>query len=231
MGYSRTDIRLKCEEALRDVKVFYQADVVNYRGRTTDTDEPYGEVVAEFVCEHLESFQNGIPCITRKKSYRTSSHDGAYDADSNRQEELIAMQMFRHCRNGGRYDFIGKILDYQTPLKSSRSDVAGKIDLLSYDGSKLRILELKKPDSTETMLRCVLEGHTYLKTADPQKLLQDFSLPEDTEIVACPFAFRGGLQYQEVLENRPHLKKLMRLLNSKSYYISGGDGKFEVTEE
>ena len=38
--------------------------------------------------------------------------------------------------------YVGEILDYQTPLKNKRSDEAGKIDLLSYDGRILRILEL-----------------------------------------------------------------------------------------
>lgn len=226
MGYTKEEIINKCQEALKDIKTFYKNSFINYLGNTVDTDEPYSEVVAEFVCDHVTMFLNDIPIITRKLSYKTLTHDGEYDSTTNRKEEVIAMQMF-----GNRYDFIGKIIDYQTPLKSSRSDVAGKIDLLAYDGSTLYILELKEPESTENMLRCVLEGFTYMQTFDKQKLLQDFDLPKETKIVTCPFVFKGRKQWGEMQANTFHLKKLMNLLNIRPYYISGSDGKFIVTEE
>ena len=69
--------------------------------------------------------------ITRKESYKTKGHDGIYNPNSNRLEEITAMQMYNQCKDGSIYDFIGKIIDYQTPLKNSKTDDAGKIDLLS----------------------------------------------------------------------------------------------------
>ena len=125
---------------------------------------------------------------------------------------------------------IGNIIDYQTPLKNKRTDIAGKIDLLSYDGNCLRVLELKKPFSDETMLRCVLEGYTYLKTVDAAKLLDNFELPANTKVVACPFVFKYGKQYQAMLEKRPHLYKLMEMLESKPYYIIKQDNLYIVEE-
>ena len=123
------------------------------------------------------------------------------------------------------------MIDYQTPLKNKREDEAGKIDLLAYDGTTLRILELKKPDSVETMLRCVLEGYTYLKTANIAKLLEDFKLPSDTIVNACPFVFKNGEQHSEMMEQRPHLKRLMDLLDSKPYYIAGRDENFSIFDK
>lgn len=112
-----------------------------------------------------------------------------------------------------------------------------KIDLLTYDGAKLRILELKEPDSKETMLRCVLEGYTYLKTVDKDKLISDFSrdtgviIPEGTQLEACPFVFRGGSQWKEMQQDRPYLKRLMEALNSKPYYAKEANGAYVVTED
>lgn len=226
MGYTRNSIIAKCTEAFKDKKTFYKQTFINYRGETEDTDEYFSEVIAEFLCNHISEYTNGIDTITRENSYRTDSHDGVIKHhNSGRDEEIIAMKMFDKS-----YDFVGKIIDYQTPLKNKRSDEAGKIDLLAYDGTTLRILELKKPDSDETMLRCVLEGYTYWKTVDKAKLLADFTLPADTVIKACPFVFSGGEQHNEMKEVRPHLKRLMELLDSKPYYISEKNN-YIVTED
>ena len=226
MGYTREQIIAKCKKAFKDKKTFYKQTFINYRGKTEDTDEYFTEVIAEFLCNHISEFIDGIDTITREETYKTKGHDGVIkDSDSGRDEEIIAMKMYDKT-----YDFVGKMIDYQTPLKNKRSDEAGKIDLLAYDGTTLRILELKKPESDETMLRCVLEGYTYWNTVDKPKLLSDFNLPADTIIKACPFVFKDEEQHNEMKEVRPHLKRLMELLDSKPYYISGKNN-YIVTED
>lgn len=220
MAYTREDIIDKCKKEFENISTFYQADVINYRGATSDTNELYNEVVAEFVLENLDAFISDIKSIYRKATYKTDSHTGEKIPNDRRLEEKIAVEMFKMSKNGKTFEHIGKIIDYQTPLKNVATDEIGKIDLLAYDEKTLRILELKKPDSDETMLRCVLEGFTYMQTIkDKTKFLEDFDLPKDTEIVACPFVFYGGKQHKEMQEDRPYLKELMQKLNSKPYYI------------
>ena len=138
------------------------------------------------------------------------------------------MKMFNACKSGAQYAKVGKILDYQVPLKNKRSDQAGKIDLLAYDGNVLRVLELKKPDTQETMLCCVLEGYTYLRTADTRKLIADFDIPAGTPVKASPFVFENSLPYQEYFAERPKLKQLMGLLDSQPFFIREVSGGFEV---
>ena len=231
MGYTRRKILAQCETAFQDKNTFYKKGFINYRGKTTDTKEYYTEVVAEFLCERISEYANGIEYISRKSSYKTDGHDGIYDLSSNREEEKIAMQIFTQSRNRGAFDLIGVIEDYQTPLKATADDEAGKIDLLSFDGRVMRILELKKPDSKETMLRCVLEGFTYMKTADCGKLIFDFGYdPANVVIKASPFVFYGGEQHKEMSQPRPHLRKLMALLDSKPYYIIENE-TFVVVED
>lgn len=227
-GYPRPELLKKFLQSSKSMSTFYQQDFINYRGKTTDTNELYTEVVAEWCIENLSRFEE-ISKITRASSYKTASHDGVPDNNcSNRTEELIAMSMFRQRT----FPLVGQVIDYQTPLKSKRSDHAGKIDLLAYDGNVLRILELKEPESTESMLRCVLEGYTYLRTVDTEKLLDDFSLPSSTSVEASPFVFRGGQQWREMEEeSRPYLKHLMSLLNSRPLYITSLDAdKYSITE-
>lgn len=231
MGYTREQILEQCRKAFQNKNIFYKNGFINYRGKTTDTKEYYTEVIAEFLCDNITDYINGIDCITRKSPYKTDGHDGQYDSDSNREEEKIAMQFFRQSRECGTFSLIGKIEDYQTPLKSSADDEAGKIDLLSCDGKIMRILELKKPDSKETMLRCVLEGYTYLKTANHDRLITDFGYnPEEVILKASPFVFYGGEQHKEMAQPRPQLRKLMKMLDSKPYYIKESQ-KYIVVEE
>lgn len=218
MQYSRQDIICKCQKAIKDVKTFYKCDFINYRGKTSDTYELYNEVVADFVIQHFSEFEN-IPVITRESSYKTKGHDGDYNAKSNRIEEITAMELFKQSRSGRVFDGIGKIIDYQTPLKNKKTDEAGKIDLLSVNKNTVYVLELKKEDSSETMLRCVLECYTYLKTLCGEKLLKDFNLSSDSVIKASPLVFWHGKQWEEMQEHRPYLKKLIETLDCKPFYI------------
>lgn len=226
--YTAREILLKIMQASQEIATFYKQDFINYRGRTKDTNEYYTEIVAEWCSENISLFGE-IPKITRRASYKTPKHNGnPANAISNRTEELIAMSMFRQ----GELPIVGKILDYQTPLKNKRADNAGKIDLLAYDGKVLRILELKEPESTESMLRCILEGHTYFQIVDKEKLLQDFSLPAHTSVEASPFVFLNGQQHKEMREKRPQIRRLSALLHSKPFYIvKQENGNYDVTED
>ena len=225
--YSKNEIL----EEIQDMGNFYKRKVVNYRGTTSDSKEYYTEVVAEWILKNIYLFDYIKP-ITREKSYKVDSHDGKNkDNDSNREEEKIAMKLFDLSENQGKvFEIIGKIIDYQTPLKDIQTDKAGKIDLLAYNESKktLRILELKKPDSKETMLRCVLEAYTYLKVVDRAKLLKDFGLPENTKIKACPFVFYDGEQHKEMQEDRKNLKKLIEKLDIEVIYLEEKDGEYSI---
>ena len=228
--YSKKEIL----EEIQDMRNFYKRKVVNYRGTTSDSKEYYTEVVAEWILKNIYLFDHIKP-ITREKSYKVDSHDGKNkDNDSNREEEKIAMKLFDLSQNQGKvFEIIGKIIDYQTPLKDIQTDKAGKIDLLAYNEEEkiLRILELKRPDSKETMLRCILEAYTYLKVVDKDKLLKDFGLPKNTKIKACPFVFYDGKQHQEMKDDREKLEELIEKLDIEVIYLKEENGEYSVVKE
>ena len=210
---------------------FYSEKFLNYISETSDKEGEYTEIITDWLLDNIELFDNIKP-ITREKNYKVKTHDGIIKNEkSNREEEMIAMKLFDFSQNKGKvFYIIGKIIDYQTPLKNVRGDKAGKIDLLAYNEEEktLRILELKKPDSEETILRCVLEAYTYLKVVDKAKLLKDFELPEDTILKTCPFVFVDGAQYKEIQEDRKYLKELMKKLDVEPIYLKEKNGEYEV---
>lgn len=231
--YSKNEIIKIMKEAKSDIKNFYKKEFVNYLGVTSDTKEYYTEIIAEWLLDNFYLFDT-IKMISRESSYKVDSHNGIIkDENSNREEEKIAMELFDYSQNKGvTFDIIGKIIDYQTPLKNVQKDDVGKIDLLAYNEKEktLKILELKKPDSKETMLRCVLEAYTYLKIVDKDKLLKDFGLPKDTILKTCPFVFVDGEQYKEIQEDRKYLKELMKNLDIEPIYLKGEGVEYKVVK-
>lgn len=228
--YTRDEILRKCKEASENMALLYNADFVNYTGITKDTKELVSKVVSEYLCENIELFDN-IPCITRKTSYKTESHLGKINEQSNR-EENTAKRLFLDNQERGPYKYIGTILDYQTPLKDVVSDEVGKIDLLSVNGNIVYVLELKQMDSKETMLRCILESYTYLKTVDSQKLIADFELSRIDSIKASPLVFKQGNQWNEMNDNNhnTYLKKLSAMLDVVPYYIEVSEDGFIISD-
>ena len=229
--FSKNEILEMIENAKFDIRSFYKQDFVNYAGKTKDSKEYYTEIIAEWLLSHVDLF-NKIKLINREGSYRIESHDGKIiNQESNRAEEKIAMKLFDYSQNKGEiFDKIGKIIDYQIPLKNIQTDDAGKIDLLAYneDTDTLRILELKKSDSKETMLKCLLEVYTYLKIVNKVKLLKDFGLPKNTIVKASPLVFFEGMQYKEMQEDRKNLKKLMEKMEIEPVYLIEENGKYKV---
>ena len=200
MSYSRDEIKLKANDALNNPATLYAQPFVNYKGGVNG--ERYTEIVAREISrrvksDNLAAFRHGIKMITREESYKTASHfelaKQERPAGSNRGEEWIAKEMF-----GKSFDYIGEVIDFQIPLNNTSNDGAGKIDLLSYNISEntAYILELKKPASEETLLRCVLEVFTYWKIVDKEKLMRDFDIV-GAELRKAVLVYENSVAYKD----------------------------------
>jgi hypothetical protein len=225
--YTREEQIAKFEK-VKDIRFFYKKKFLNNSGKTKDTNEFYSEIAAEWIIEHIDGFKQITP-IHRNASYYTEGHDGKYRPEST-SEKNIAKRIFQQGKQEG-IPGIGIILDYETPLNDELENSAGKIDLLAFDqkNNVLRILELKRPDNDESMLRCVLEAYSYSKLVDREKLILDFNrdgnfnIPEGIPIVACPLVFRNSVQHKELQEMqeglRQNLKKLIEQLEVRPMII------------
>jgi hypothetical protein len=206
--YNRKETIDKIEKAVQNMATFYQQYFLKRSGNASDTREPYSEIIAKYLLDHLDLWGK-IEKITRKKPYQTESHIGLKDGDdmTNREEEWLAKSML-----GKSYDGIGEVIDYQTPLMNERADKAGKIDLLSKpNSSTLYLIELKRESNPETLLRCVLEVYTYSKIVDGEKLLMNFELEKNTNIVPIVAVFKNGVQHKQ-LDTFPNVTNLMKTL-------------------
>ncbi len=228
--YSRAYILEECQNRIHPIERFYREPLVNRIGKTNDTDEYYTEVIAEFLLrdENLKLLDS-IEMISRE-DYSVEWHDGIYDSDSNRLEEHLAMDMYNMTkRENCSFYGVGKMIAYQIPLNKKREDAAGKIDLLSQNNDVAYILELKVPESRETMLRCLLESYTYLKRINRSKLIESLHIETVKYVKAAPFVFFKGHQWDEMQQDRPFMKKLMEKLHMMDvFYYEKHEEKYIV---
>lgn len=153
---------------------FYKSAVVNYKGKVTGSKDLYSEVIAETLINDnfIKDWLNLIP--ERPEHFKINHPNTDENVDAlkitNRKEEILAKLLFYQ----GNVDRLGYIFDYQTPLKATRNDSYGKIDLLGYnkDDKCYSVIELKyRPSgSEETLLRCVLEAYTYYRLLDIKQI-------------------------------------------------------------
>ena len=141
----------------------YDEDFVNWRGPTTPDSKKsfYTDYTARKLLEEvdIESLLDEIKPSGRK-SYYVEGHDGVTHKSTNRTEEIFAKSLLGHS-----LQHLGKVVGYQMPLKASREDSYGKIDLVSYqeNGATAYLIELKMADKKETLLRASLEIAAYRK--------------------------------------------------------------------
>ena len=172
--YSREEIITKVQDSLKNPATLYNCGFVNYTGSVSGVY--YSEIIAEEILKNLNHLEQIEP-KTRQSSYKIESHrklaKDSRPENSNQDEKWLAKSMY-----GKSYTGIGKIIDFQVPLKDIKDDKLGEIDLLAHnkDTNEVYILELKKPQSPETLLRCILEVYTYSKIVDQNRLLKDFNL-------------------------------------------------------
>ena len=153
---------------------FYKSAVVNYKGNVTGSKDLYSEVIAKTLINDnfIKDWLNLIPARPEHFKINHPNTDENVDAlkITNRKEAILAKLLFYQ----GNVDGLGYIFDYQTPLKATKNDSYGKIDLLGYnkDDKCYSVIELKyRPSgSEETLLRCVLEAYTYYRLLDIKQI-------------------------------------------------------------
>jgi hypothetical protein len=80
---------------------------LNWSGNASDTREPYSEIIAKYLLDHLDLWGKIKP-ITREPSYKTPDHADIKvgDVKTNREEEWLAKSMFdthHYDGNGKNY--------------------------------------------------------------------------------------------------------------------------------
>ena len=213
---------LDCE--LKNAKKLYNSGCINWKGKTLDSKEYYTEVISsELLKKEKLVLLEKIEQINRIK-YNVATHDGQHNGDTNRAEEIFAMQL-----KGKKLEKLGFVIEYQVPLKEKLSDGAGKIDLITSANESVYIVELKCIGNKDTLLRAILEIWTYYKQLNKVNFLNSFKLLKQnkTKDIRKAVLLRVGCNaYNEAkeLSERPELKRLTEALDV-DIFLLGENGK------
>lgn len=172
--FKKADIRNEVLDKLQnDPNLFYKSKFLNYSGKPADSEEPYVEIIAN----ELINNYNLVMKIGENSPIRKVKCFNAHPSHiPNVKSRLERFKQLEYCErllaialyNSNKTYSIGKIFDYEVPLKEKQSDKYGKIDIVSKDDDKqsIKLIELKikaKNENDETLLRALLEVYTYYK--------------------------------------------------------------------
>ena len=232
MRYSREEIQEKTIESLKINETLYKQKFINYKSKTTDTEELCTEIIANEILNKVINGKLKIDTFSRiSKSYLTINHQNrpVEIKETNREEEKCAKRLFNKKNLQ-----IGEVIDFQIPLKDKQTDKLGKIDLMTFNKNTLtlHLTELKYGKNKETLLRAILEAHTYFEIIDEDTLKNDYKFYEIKKVK--PAVMVIGLDcnsYKELedINNRPELLKLAKKLNI-TFFKSADEETFEIID-
>ncbi len=235
--YTRERVIYETAVAMQNIGQLYQQPFLNWRGKTRDDQQQlFTEVIAEELLKsNMAARLRSLPAILRKE-YRVETHDGTIERQTNREEEILAKRIFNYSERGNNLGELGKVFDYQVPLKSTQKDKAGKIDLVSFnqDTNTVWLVEFKRAGNKDTLLRCLLEVATYYQLLDKEGFIESHkdmlgNLSPDC-IRKAVLIFKEQSQHEEIKEmkdgKRPMLKQLAESLEITFFLLEESGSTF-----
>lgn len=174
------DLQREYENAANKPNTFYAEEFLKNNGSVKVGNRK--ETISNLIVSWMERDNPLLKVnqITTEDVYIVN-HSGNPTTDtvnSNRYEELIAMELFKRT-NYSNSD-IDYVVEYQVPIervKGEKISGVGKIDLVAVSHSKKQIylMELKRHSNKESLIRCAAESYTYYKQIDIAKLAKEIA--------------------------------------------------------
>lgn len=238
MAYAKEETIAKIEEITKENANIWYREIPNAWSGTVkgDNEMPYTEVWAKYIIKKgkYEQLKN-IKYIDRENSL--PERDLTVNPKSNQEEKNIA-------RNIKCIKELGENIYIEYPLAKVEKDSVGEIDFICYDKEKnvLNLIELKRPNNKENLLRAILEICTYSKQVNLE-LLKEGNLDLKENYTAKPvimlFSHTDDGE-QATIANQAHwlkentrkytyVKKLLKELNIDIYVFKTPEGyKYEA---
>jgi hypothetical protein len=166
----------------------------------------------------------------RERTFRTRDHSGQSELQTG-IEQFTEKRYVRAIFNLRQMPPLGKIIDYEVPLKETRDAKHGDIDLLCLVSGAILCVEAKNPLECESILKAILQAFVYTSLAAIRhdQFLADFELPPTLLLTpAIMIGKESGSQLQ--WGKYPHLGKLVRMLNTELAKSDAGAIRFFIID-
>lgn len=187
-----------------------------YQWRRTSKDG-YTERIAQWIIESFTQIALATDGL-RNRSFRADDHHGQITLSTG-IEQLTEKRIVRAMFNAGEIPLLGKVIDYEVPLKDTADAKHGDIDLLCSVAERVFCIEAKHPKASESILKAVLQAYAYTSLVASKKLLflSSFKLDSQSQLTPAILTFASAQSGQQLRQvgKYPHLLKLIGLLNDK----------------
>lgn len=127
-------------------------------------------------------------------------------------------------------DYIGKIINFQIPIDDSDDNSVGKVDLLAYnknyfkDKKIISLIEFKRNDNSEAILRAILEICTYYCRINKELLVKEYakSTLSKTEVWKVVLIYKDSKQHKDFIKFE-NIRTLVRKLNVKIFLLDNNN--------
>jgi hypothetical protein len=174
--------------------------------RTGYTEQIAGWIDTEFPGIRLAT--EGL----RQRSFRVPDHRGQIKLQTG-IEQLTEKRLVRAMYNLTDVPVLGKVIDYEIPLKETDDANHGDIDLLCVQSDVAFCVEAKKPGSNESILKAALQAFVYTLLVATRRaaFLADFAFSATVRLTPAVLTFASAKSGHQ-LNNQGSLPKLWRLV-------------------
>ncbi len=206
-GLSTTQLEAEWHGLPKDFYSIYQWERVAGAGYT------------EWIAERVAASLDGLRLVTdglRARSFRVADHRGQIKLGTG-IEQLTEKRLVRAMFNAAELPLLGRVIDYEVPLKDDDAAAHGDIDLLCTPPGVCLCVEVKKPLAGESVLKAVLQAFTYTSLVATRKeaFLTSFGLDPTLCLTPAVLTFASAQSGRQLaaLNRYPNLVGLIRLLD------------------
>lgn len=223
-GLSKTDLEAEWQALPKNWYVTYQWERTSRAG--------YLEWIADWIMSSLPQIQLVADGL-RSRSFRVTDHRGQIKLNTG-INQLTEKRLVRAMFNLTQLPLLGRVIDYEVPLKDTDDAAHGDIDLLCVSPNICLCVEAKKPNAGESILKAILQAYVYtsLVSSKKQLFLSSFKLDPTLQLTPAILTFasaQSGRQLKEI-GKYPCLLKLIENLNAKLAIDGIGPMRFFVVE-
>lgn len=217
-------------------KDIYQWDILARKGNT--------EIISEMLIRDFHKIKwtdQGL----RRNNFKINNHKGLCHI----QTSIKQFTEKRFCRalynefNINPHQLLGNIIDYEVPLTEPNQKIVngkkisqGDIDLISVRDMNLVFIEAKKANSSESILKALLEIFVYtlriIKFNRIEQLKKDFNQNEVKKVIPCILTFKDSTSGKQILniDKYPSFLRLLTLINEELDSYNIGRVEFYLIE-
>lgn len=177
----------------------------------------YTELVAKWIIELFDDIQLETKGL-REKDFRIMDHRGQAKL-SRSIGQFTEKRFVRAVFNLGQLSLLGKIIDYEVPLKATQDANHGDIDMLCLASNAIMCVEAKSLRSTESVLKAILQAYVYTSLTYKRHNLfvSEFHLPTTLLLTPAVLTFASAASGRQLhqWDKYPCLGALVRRLNAE----------------